>query len=76
MAKCCFQIVIAIWYLLTISVVMDANSLLATGSKNLSTFVSAKERVLSWRQQLLETGVAGILRLWAEMSLTKVILLH
>lgn len=37
--------------------------LLAAGSKNLSTFVSAKERVLSWRQQLLETGVVGILDL-------------
>lgn len=40
---------------------VGAASLLAAGSKNLSTFVSAKERVLSLRQQLLETGVVGML---------------
>lgn len=62
MANCCFQRIIAIWYLLTVSVLMvDAASLLAAGSKNLSTFVSAKERVLSLRRQLLETGVVGML---------------
>jgi len=42
-------------------VMVDAASLLAARSKNLSTFVSAKEGVLSWRWQLLETGVVGIL---------------
>lgn len=31
----------------------------AAGSQNLSTFVSAEEKVL--RQQLLETGVVGML---------------
>lgn len=40
---------------------VDAASLLAAGSKTWSTFVSAKERVLSLRQQLLETGVVGML---------------
>lgn len=62
MANCCFQRITAIWYLLTVSVLMvDAASLLAAGSKNLSTFVSTKERVLSLRRQLLETGVVGML---------------
>lgn len=40
----------AIWYLLIVSVVtVDAAPVLAAGSKSLSTFVSDKERVLSWR---------------------------
>lgn len=54
---------------------VDTASLLAVGSKNLSTFISAKERLN------LEAATAGNwggrnLRHWAEMSLTKVILLH
>lgn len=54
---------------------VDTASQLAIGSKNLSTFISAKERVK------LETATAGNwggrnLRHGAEMSLTKVILLH
>lgn len=62
MATCCFHIKLLFGILLTVSVFMvDAASLLAAGSKNLSTFVSAKERVLSLRQQLLETGVVGML---------------
>ena len=62
MATCCFHIKLLFGILLTVSVFMvDAASLLAAGSKNLSTFVSAKERVLSLRQQLLETGVVGLL---------------
>lgn len=40
---------------------VDAASLLAAGSKNLTSFVSAKEKVLSLRQQLLEAGVVGML---------------
>lgn len=52
----------AIWYLLIVSVVtVDAAPVLAAGSKSLSTFVSDKERVLSWRWQWLETGMVGIL---------------
>lgn len=59
-----------------LSVVMvDAASLLAARSKSLSTFVSAKEKVLTWRWQVLETGGVN-LRHWAELSLTKVMLLH
>lgn len=62
MAKCCFHIKLLFGILLTVSVFMvGAASLLGAGSKNLSTFVSAKERVLSLRQQLLETGVVGML---------------
>lgn len=40
---------------------VDAAYLLAARSKNLSTFVFAKEGVLGWRWQILETGVVGIL---------------
>lgn len=40
---------------------VDAASLLTAGSKNLTSFVSAKEKVLSLRQQLLEAGVVGML---------------
>lgn len=42
---------------------MDAASLLASGSKNLSIFVPAREIVLSLRWQPLETAVVGMLNI-------------